>query len=210
MSRLLRVVLVLGQCLILLGFPAAPVYAADLNAEAIATGLRDFGLRLNDIGSFGALSEALPLTNLSPSADEVLRLHRLFGDTLTAGLAPSYTSLAALASAIDGLDGIYGGVAVAFESVTVAVNGTNSDLIDVGFSVTATRAVTLPISFSDSAVSLNGGGIPLNLQLNTSLNFQLDKTKVVSEPALAFYLVGEPTISLSAQAGGPVGTFHPC
>jgi len=153
------------------------------------------------------LGEAMPLTTLAPGGPDALRLGSLFSAAF-AGLSTVHDDLDALALAIDGLDDNYGGVDVTFSSVTVAPNA-NPDLIDVGFTIAASRVVTPVVVFSDGgAVNLNGGGLPVNLGLASTLNFQLDKTKLPATPELAFYVAGEPTLDVTLAASGPVLGFN--
>src|SRR3990172_4098297 len=206
MSRFIRIALALGQLLLLLHLPDGTAQAADANAEQIALGLKDFGLRLNELGAFEELGEAIPLTALSPGANEALRLGNLFGAAF-GGLTTAHDDLDALAGAIDSLGGDVGGVDFGFSSVSVTPN-TNPDLIDVTFTVTATRVVTPSVVFSNESVNLNGGGLPIHLGLASTLAFQLDKTQLPANPTLAFYVVGEPAIDLTLDASGSILAFN--
>ena len=206
MSRFLRITLVLGQLLMLLHIPDATTWASDADAEKIALGLKNFALTLDSLGAFEELGQAMPLTALPVGSDSALRLTSLFNSVFT-GLSTSHANLSDLASAIDALDGDYGGVALTLNSVTVAPNS-DPDLIDVEFTLTASRVVTPAIAFSSGSINLNGGGIPFQLGLSSTLNFQLDKTQLPDNPGLAFYLVGEPTLNLTLDASGPVLGFN--
>jgi Ca2+-binding RTX toxin-like protein len=204
MSGVIRILLSLCLLANSLPWPAAPAIAAplavDSDALAIVSGLKSFAGRVDELGAFDELGQAIPLTALSPGADEALNLDNLFGKVFNA--LPAAPTLDTLTGDLDGLDGTYDGVSVTVSNVAVDQSG---DLVDVSFSLAAMRAVDEPIAFSQDAVNLAGGGISLSLTLSSTLNFQLNRTE--TNPSLAFYLVGEPTINVGVDAGAAIPSF---
>lgn len=215
MWRGLRLVVVLSMCLQMAAMAVGPssAYAAD-GAEPIAQGIASFGQKLDEIGFLDALGEPIPLTAVSPSDDRALRLYRLFGDSLGDGLAGFSGDLDDLAHrlAID-LSGSYDGVALSFTDVTSATTGS---VTDFSFTVTASRADSLPVAYSHEwveeprpgvtntvSLDLSGGGFTPTLQLSTQLHFQYDSG---GDPAL--YLAEAPTFDLSVAASGPIQPFE--
>lgn len=209
MSRTHRLVRLAILCLVLLNFVPQYVRAADQNANRIAEGLTTFAVLADTVGTIEQLSDALPLTAVSPASEQGLRLKTLFQDSLTRALqtVSSYESLAELRDTIDAADGSYGGVTVSFDNVVVQPSAADSRLIDLSFGVTARRAATLPLAFAEGDVRLSGGGIATELLLSTTLDFQLNTTLTDPAEALqAFYLKGEPTIAVGINARGTGGS----
>lgn len=170
------------------------------DADEIAAGLQNFANRLDDLASFGVLDDALPLTGLSPAAEEGLHLADLFSSTLGANLTGPFTDLAALAQAIQNAsdtDFLGLGLSIAFENVSVVTDASDSSLINVSFDVSVLRNVSFPISFIDenNPIKFNGGGLPLDLALDTTFQLQFDKNQ--TDPDLSFYLTTPPSLSIS-------------
>ena len=188
---------------------ASPAPAAASTASAIASGLNNFVSVLNQLSSLEQLGVPLPLTNTSPAAEDALRLASVFSDSLRSQLGGFVSSsLSELRDAIDSADGVYpnpGGVNIVFSNVVAQPNGGNSNLIDVSFTVSATRSVATPVAFGGSSLSLHGGSLSAALALSTTFQFQYDTTQ--SDPTLALYLTNAPTLDVGTRAGGAISGF---
>jgi hypothetical protein len=215
MWRGLRLVVVLSMCLQLAGLAVGPsfAYAAD-GAEPIAQGIASFGQKLDEMGFLDALGEPIPLTAVSPSDDQALRLYRLFGDSLADGLAGFGGNLDDLVQKlVTDLSKSYEGVDLSFTEVTPVTAGS---VTDFSFTVTASRADSLPVAYlhewveeprpgvtNTVSLDLSGGGLTPTLQLSSQLHFRYDSG---GDPA--FYLAEAPAFDLTVAAGGPIQPFE--
>jgi hypothetical protein len=191
--------------LLLISLSSRQARAADPKAEAIANDLHDFAAFGDTIGEFEELGEALPFTELTPGSADGLRLSDLFGDTF-APLPDSFVDLAALETALEGLDGDYGGVDVVIGDVTIAEDTPTTGQIQIVLPLSATRTVSVPVAFEHDIVSLDGGSISIDLAIATTITFRLDTFVLTdpSDPSLAFAIVGEPTIGVDMDATGAI------
>jgi len=240
MSKLFRVFMILSIVLSSFPLPLYQAWAADLQlsdeATAVAEGLKDFSARIGGLGSFEEFQDPVFFTLTGPGDENALRLDTLFWESLGNNLAASYPDLASLLTDIDGFDGDYGGVAVAFSNVTGQTDG---NLTTVSFDMNAARTASLPVAYASQPVEdpdsatpgpcddlednggdgmadgedpdcsvlvLSGGGITTTLGLTASLEFQLDSDQAV--PSLAFGLVGEPVADVMVSAAGGISGFE--
>jgi hypothetical protein len=191
--------------------------AADADAAAIKSQLQNFAILISSLSGFDKLGQLLPLTNFDPTKEAGMRIEQLYTDIKTRISTFADNSLADIANGINGLDGDYSGVqlfasgpaAGDADAPIVAVNGSNSDLVDVQFELRAQRTVNVPFDFTQPPVSLQGGSVSVTLELGTVLQFQLDKS--VADPLNAFYLVKngsyQPKLTLKATASAAVPEF---
>ena len=191
--------------------------AADADATAIKSQLQNFATLISSLAGFDKLGQFLPLTGFDPTSEAGTRIDQLFTDIKNEISTFADNALSDIASGINGLDGDYGGVhleasgpaAGNADAPIVAVNGTNSNLIDVQFELVATRAVSVPFDFAEPPVTLEGGAVTVNLELSTVLQFQLDKS--VADPLNAFYLMKSggysPKLTLKTTANAAVPAF---
>lgn len=209
MSRSFRILFVFLFCLAVLITPTFRVLAADANATNVARGLKSFVLAVNEMGFL--TEEKIPFTAVSIT--EVFSLNDLFSQTLGAAIGgtnpddvPDYDSLAHLRQTIEEADTIYNDVHINFTVLQLAPSPTDNSLIDLVVSVTATRTLTVPLNFIvPEKARLDGGGIPLDLALETTLHFQYDSLPAL--PADAFYLTEEPILHLHLDADSVVSPF---
>ena len=182
---------------------------APASASPIADGLSNFVGVLNQLGSLEQIGMPLPLTGVGPAADDALRLATVFSDSLRSQLdSLASSALSDLQNAIDNADGYFpspNGVHVVFSNVSVLTDAVNSDLINVDFTVNATRDLATPISFEGSELQLHGGSLTATLDLSSTFKFQYDTTQ--ADPALALYLVNTPTLAIDTSASGDIGSF---
>jgi Ca2+-binding RTX toxin-like protein len=193
------------------------VFAADADATAIKSQLQNFATLIRSLAGFDKLGQFLPLTGFDPTSEAGTRIDQLFEDIKNEISTFADNSLADIANGINGLDGDYGGVQLSAsgpaagdaDAPIVAVNGSNGDLIDVQFELHAVRTVNVPFDFAQPPVSLQGGAVSVTLDLDTVLQFQLDKT--VADPLTAFYLVKSggysPKLTLATTANAAVPAF---
>ncbi|HYF65360.1 MAG TPA: hypothetical protein VD886_21205, partial [Herpetosiphonaceae bacterium] len=147
-----------AMCLLLfmaLGFIPSSAYAEEnADVQAIASGLQSIGSRIGLLTGFDDIGAALPLSSLSLDGADALDLANLLPASLGSALGalPSPATYADLQNAIAGASGTYGGIAVTFDDVLVSQNG---GLVDVQFSLSATRTVSAPFSLSEGVVELS-------------------------------------------------------
>ena len=157
--------------------------------------------RLEDFEAFG---QNLPLSQLKPA--DALKLRDIFDDeapdldSLKDKLADSSNNtFAALAATLDELDGPYGGIDVEVSGPAdgpddaVYVNDATpgaTGIVDLAFEITATREVNIPLAFTNSFVTLNGGAADGAYKVvfelaTTVLHFQFDKALAANAATLS-------------------------
>ncbi len=206
MQRISRVFSALLLMLMLASALPRHSYAAEVDdVLALANGLQDFSLTLNQLGDLDGLAAALPLTSLSPIDPSALNLSSIFSDSLKLALdnLPLDAAYQDLADAITNASGTYGGITVTFSNVSVGPS--SGALVDVNFSVTLQHTLNAPFALNQDDITLENGSFTLGLQLFSSFHFRLDTSNPNS--SLAFYLANVPAFQLSVNANAAIGAF---
>ncbi len=203
MSRLVRlllaVTLLFSTLPVSLLAPARTAYALDSGGVTeVITALQSLGTVVNSLSGLAGLGEPIPFTDVDPS--EALNLDSLFTDALSGLGAPS--SLADLATAIDGKDDPdLGGTGIAVQFNNVVGNDTNDTL---SFDFSATRTVNVPLKFTSGDVNLDGSEIALTFTLTAP--FALGYDGGASNPSEKVFLTNEPVVAVTTSANVPAIT----
>ena len=209
MSRVLRLLLAVVISVESLLLTLAPVataraQAAESGPNTIAAGLRSFADVLTGIDDIGPLGAVVPLTTARVGDEDMLRLDRVFVESLGGiGASASYTTYAELEAAIGALTGDYGGVSLTVTDLSVATGGS---VTDVSFVLGLNRVVAPPVRVAWDELSLDGGALPLQVSASLPLHFQYDAG--VSAYQRAFSLTGATSLVLTVTNAGDPPPFE--
>ena len=212
--RSARAALLSAMALTLVGLiSSAQATPANQDAEAVGNALESFADRLasasDALGEYQDLANSLPLTDLAPGDPEALDLSNLLDGIFTPANLGTFDDMPDLATAVDALDGTYGGVTVQFGSGGFGQPAVSSTAGSLTIPIHATRTVNEPLAFKFGSVDMAGGSLGVDFVLNTTLTFNVDPTAFSdadAAPATAVSLA-PPTIALCANATGSVGIF---
>jgi Ca2+-binding RTX toxin-like protein len=206
---------VLSSLLLLAASPATAALTDQEAADAISLRLQELSAKLDALGDFEELGEAIPLTPFTPSSPATLDLGNLFAKSLGAELAGATLGpgdpLGDLADAIAGTR-TFGSLVVDYTGVSVAPDPMNASLVDVVFDVSATvddallrieHQVVDPTEGIDQL--LLGGGLTTDLLLTGHFEFELDRDQV--DPDLQFWSSSPPVLDVSFDVSGPITPF---
>ena len=203
MSHFLRLVLVVSLILSPLAtlLPVRTAYALDSEkVTQVVTALQSLGTVVNSLSNVAGLGEPIPFTEIDPS--EALNLDTLFSGALDAlGALGASSSLVALAEELEHKGNLDLGDTdpdIAVEFNNVVGNDTDNTLV---FDFVATRTMTVPLTFAQGDVNLDGSEIALTFSLAAPFAFGYDSS--ASNVNEKVFLTNEPTIAVTAEANVP-------
>ncbi|MDX6226095.1 MAG: hypothetical protein QOE64_2471, partial [Frankiales bacterium] len=211
MSRQSRfVMLVSGLMVVLFGLFAWSQASAsdDVDLAATRAGILSFTDAVDSLATQPQLTAVVPLTGLNPVGSDGLGLSDLVRHAFDPLTSASLDTPSALQSALEGLDGPVGDVAVTVgtgcPSCTTAVSVTDAGgFITAVVPFHAERTTPVPLRLSSGPVRLNGGQLSAKIVLNTSMTFRFEKALRLSAPAQAFSVTNAPSVQLTTTLSTP-------